>query len=186
MVLTVNKFVSALNRLGCKLLEELLPAPFSSSRKDVSEGWELLLFLPPSSVPSCEAPGNSPGGQDQGSDSGNHAQTWHWDAARIHSYQQRSSARTQASWMPIQLDCSALPSARPAHRHAAKRTGVCSQRHPPHLGSLAPDPQFSGRRGGVTSQKQEAVEQNSSWHGAFWGVEPDCGGMATAPPCRLP
>lgn len=186
VILTVNnKFVSALNRSRCKLLEELLPAPFSSSRQDGSEGWELLLCLPLSSMPSCEAPGSSPSGQDQGNDSENQAQTWHWDAARIHSYQQ-CSAYTQASWVLIQLDCSALPSARPPHHHAAKRTGACSQRHPPHLGSLAPDPQFSGRRGGVTSQKQEAVEQNSSCHGAFWGVEPGCRGMATAPPCRLP
>lgn len=59
-------------------------------------------------------------------------------------------------------DPTGMPTAQPSHLPALRtaalpsKSGAGSQRQEPHLGSLAPDPQLSGRRGGVTSQKQEA------------------------------
>lgn len=147
-----------LHTSGCKLLEELLAALSSSS----SGKMEQRAGSCSGAFPQLGAAlGSSPSGQDQGSGSQRHQ-----DAARICSYQQRPTC-THASWVLTQLVFLLLspPICQPSTPllwPSSGRAGSLGQGL--KLGSLAPDPQLSGKRGAVRSQKQKAgVLQLLAW-----------------------
>lgn len=130
-----------------------------------------------------KVPGSSPSGQDQSSASGNQR---HQDAVGICSYQQRPIC-THESWVLTQLAFLLLspPICQPSTLPLWPSSGRAgSQGQGLNLGSLAPEPQLSGRRGAVRSQKQEAgVVQLLAWD--LLGSRVWLGELA-APPHRLP
>lgn len=143
---------------------------------------ELGAVLVPS--PSLVLPlGSSPSGQDQGSGSQRHQ-----DAARICSYQQRPTC-THASWVLTQLVFLLLspPICQPSTPLLWPSSGRAgSERQGLKLGSLAPDPNYLGKRGAVRSQKQKAgVVQLLAWD--FFGEQSVTGraGSSSSPQAAI-
>lgn len=150
MVLTVNSsFVAALNRSGCKLLEELLLAPSSPDKRARELGTAPVPS--PITIPPWDQSQWAGAGQCLREPSKNLAPGYCQDpfaSTTPHLHARRLGA-----------DPTGMPTAQPFHLPARgtaalpSESGAGSRQLRSHLGSVAPDPQLPGRRRGDTSQK---------------------------------